>query len=157
VIGTGVPLPGRITVNPFFAANSGAPYNITTGLDPLDTGFPSARPPGVDRNAARGPAAVNLALRVSRTWGFGERTATQQQDTTHPLAMTAPSGHRYSLTLTASTLNALNHPNYGPPEGNLSSPYFGQSRSLGGFMVTAHDGTPSTYNRKVDLQLRVTF
>ena len=29
---------------PFLIANSGQPYNITTGLDPNDTGFPAARP-----------------------------------------------------------------------------------------------------------------
>jgi len=50
-----------------------------------------------------------------------------------------------------------NHPNFAPPDGDLSSPYFGQYRSLGGLMVMAHGGAPSTYNRKVDLQVRFTF
>lgn len=64
---------------------------------------------------------------------------------------------RYNLTLSASTLNALNHPNFAPPNGDLSSGYFGQSRSLGGLIVMTHGGAPSTYNRKIDLQLRLTF
>jgi len=50
-----------------------------------------------------------------------------------------------------------NHPNFAPPDGDLSSPYFGQYRSLGGLMVMSRGGVPSTYNRKVDLQLRFTF
>ena len=158
VVGTSIPMPARIAVNPFFAANSGQPYNITTGLDPNNTGYPAARPalvpgcspqnatdaacfrlqgsPTIGHNFARGPGAVNLALRVSRTWSLDPH---------------------YSLTLTASTLNALNHANFAAPAGNLTSPYFGQSRSLGGFIVMAHDGTPSSYNRKLDLQVRLTF
>ena len=28
----------------FLLANSGQPYNITTGLDPNNTGYPAARP-----------------------------------------------------------------------------------------------------------------
>jgi hypothetical protein len=50
--------------------------------------------------------------------------------------------------------NALNHPNYAAPNGDLSSPFFGQSLSLAGF---GPFGAPSTYNRKIDLQLRFTF
>jgi hypothetical protein len=66
-------------------------------------------------------------------------------------------GRKYNLTLSASTLNALNHANFGAPNGDLSSPYFGQYRSLGGVVVLTHGGAPSTYNRKIDLQLRFTF
>jgi hypothetical protein len=61
------------------------------------------------------------------------------------------------VTISASSLNALNHPNFAPPVGNLSSPYFGQYRALGGLVVMSHGGAPTTYNRKVDLQVRVTF
>ena len=68
-----------------------------------------------------------------------------------------PSGRKYSVVLSASTLNALNHSNFATPNGDLSSPYFGQYRSLGGLAVMSHGGAPSTYNRKIDLQLRFTF
>ena len=70
---------------------------------------------------------------------------------------TPASGHRYNVTLSASTLNALNHPNFAPPNGDLSSPYFGQPRALGGLVVMNHGGAPSTYNRKIDLNVRFTF
>ena len=55
---------------------------------------------------------------------------------------------------TDNARNTLNHPNYAAPNGDLISPYFGQSLSLAGF---GPFGSPSTYNRKIDLQLRLTF
>jgi hypothetical protein len=64
---------------------------------------------------------------------------------------------RYQLTLSASTLNALNRANFAPPDGDLSSAYFGQYCSLGGLIVMAHGGAPNSFNRKVDLQLQFTF
>jgi hypothetical protein len=198
VVGTTIPLPGRVAVSPFFAANSGTPFNITTGLDPGNTGFPAARPallagvgapacqgqtrmyatrfgcfdlqpgPGVatiGHNSGRGPGAVNLALRIARTWGFGPETQTgsanhgdPQHGSGPPASMFgAASSRKYTVTLSAFTLNAINHTNLAAPDGDLSSPYFGQSRSLGGFIVMAHGGTPSTYNRKIDFELRVMF
>jgi hypothetical protein len=199
VAGTTIPLPWKWSVMPFLAANSGTPYNITTGLDPYSTGFPAARPallpsggasecqtsdlvyaagfgcfnlnpapgtPAIERNFGRGPAAVNVALRISRTWAFGRegRTGPVEQGGHQPggggppaAMMGSGTGRRYNLTVSASTLNALNHPNFAAPNGDLSSSYFGQPRGLGGFIVMAHGGAPSTYNRKVDLQLRLTF
>jgi hypothetical protein len=64
---------------------------------------------------------------------------------------------RYQLTLNATTLNALNRANFASPNGDLSSPYFGQYRGLGGLIVMMHGGAPNSYNRKVDLQLQFSF
>ena len=62
---------------------------------------------------------------------------------------------RYNLTLTAMATNVLNHPNFASPNGDLSSPFFGQSLSLqGGF---GPEGSTTTYDRKISLQLRLTF
>jgi hypothetical protein len=147
--GGSVRLPAGVTVSPFAAFNSGVPYNLTTGLDPLQTGYPTARPAGVGRNSARGPANANLGLRISRTWSLGDSGSG-----------TASSGHggaSRGVMISASSLNALNHPNFAPPVGNLSSPYFGQYRALGGLVVMSHGGAPTTYNRKIDLQVRVSF
>jgi hypothetical protein len=44
-----------------------------------------------------------------------------------------------------------------PFTSSRSSPYFGRYRSLGGLIVMSHGGASSTYNRKIDLQLRFTF
>ncbi len=63
-------------------------------------------------------------------------------------------GKKYGITLSVSARNVLNHVNYAPPSGDLSSPFFGEYRSLAGF---GPFGGASTYNRKVDIQLRFTF
>ena len=69
----------------------------------------------------------------------------------------APSGARkVNLTLTISANNLLNHSNFAPPGGDLSSPYFGQYRSLAGGFLAMGGASPS-FNRKVDAQVRLTF
>ena len=52
-------------------------------------------------------------------------------------------------------MNALNHANYAPPNGDLTSPFFGVSQSLGGGFGPM--GGANTYNRKIDFQLRFGF
>lgn len=163
IVAMAAKLPWNFSASPFLMASSGQPYNITTGLDPNNTGFPAERPlqgaSVLERNAGRGPAVASLGLRLSHTWSFGgERAASAPQSTGgghDPTIGPWSSNSRKSLTLTASTLNALNHTNLAPPVGNLSSPYFGQSLGLADLM--GHAGKPSTYNRKIDLQLRFTF
>ncbi|MBZ5586802.1 MAG: hypothetical protein LAQ30_32370 [Acidobacteriia bacterium] len=58
---------------------------------------------------------------------------------------------RYNLTLAINATNPLNHTNYLVPSGDLSSPYFGLFRSSGGLLGN------TTYNRKIDLMLRLGF
>ncbi len=68
------------------------------------------------------------------------------------------SGKKYNLTLMVSARNLLNHANYSAPNSDLSSPLFGQYTSLGGgFGPGPMGGTGSTYERKIDLQLRFQF
>jgi hypothetical protein len=62
---------------------------------------------------------------------------------------------RYNLTLSLMARNLLNHPSYGTPEGDLSSTFFGEPRSLAGFGPFAAGNT--TYDRKIDVQLRFSF
>jgi hypothetical protein len=64
-------------------------------------------------------------------------------------------GRKYNLTISATTFNALNHANYAAPEGDLASPYFGQYRGLAD--LAGHMAAPTTFNRKVSLQVRFTF
>jgi hypothetical protein len=120
---------------------------------------------------------VSLVLRVSRKWAFGGRggetgAASQSEsgpppgimdhggqppagDSGGPPEGNVNTGRKYNLTLSATTLNALNRANFAPPIGDLSSPYFGQSLSLADLM--GHMSGASTYNRKIDVQLRFTF
>jgi hypothetical protein len=152
--------------NLFYASGFGC-FNLTPG-------------PGVatiERNYARGPAQVNLNLRVARSWAFGSRgesglaggggmTGIGGVRSGGPAPGSMPgggppsgmfgaqSGKKYNLTLSLSAWNMLNHANYSPPSGDLSSTFFGQYRTLAGMGPL---GAPSTYNRRVMVQLRLMF
>jgi hypothetical protein len=51
---------------------SGAPYTMTTGLDPYHTGMANARPPSVPRNSLQGPGYADLDLRWSRDFNLSK-------------------------------------------------------------------------------------
>jgi hypothetical protein len=66
------------------------------------------------------------------------------------------SGKRYSLSLSVSVQNLLNHTNLGTPIGNLTSPLFGQSNTTaGGFGFGG--GNQAAGNRRVEFQVRFAF
>ncbi len=100
--GGSIGLPFGLNLNPFMTIQSGSPFNVTLPEDFDGDGIYNARPtvaqllasgePGITAsrfagclapNAAsapyipvdcgEGPAQVNLNLRLSRTWGWGER------------------------------------------------------------------------------------
>ena len=218
VVGTSVPLPWKFSLNPFFLASTGSPYDIITGRDTVGDGILAQRPellnlaasgctgqnlvytasfgcfnlappagaPTIGRNYGRGPATATLMLRIQRSWAFGGKTESNGNPQgmmggpgggggggggrgpggggggpmmggggPPPGMFGAASGRRYTLTLSANALNALNRANYAPPNGDLSSPYFGQFTSLGGGFGPM--GGASTYNRKIAIQLRFGF
>ncbi|MCC6588591.1 MAG: carboxypeptidase regulatory-like domain-containing protein [Bryobacterales bacterium] len=96
--------PGKLSWSPFIVASTGMPFNITTGRDTNgDSVFndrpalamattpgaiatpwgvfnpnPSATDAIISRNYGRGPGQFTINLRVSRTWGFGERRTSAQ-------------------------------------------------------------------------------
>ncbi|MBY0506367.1 MAG: carboxypeptidase regulatory-like domain-containing protein [Bryobacteraceae bacterium] len=81
----------------------------------------------------------------------------------------ASSGKRYTLNISLQARNLLNWVNYGPPVGNLASPLFGQSTTLGGgFGGRPGGGGPggggpggggggAGNNRQLELSLRFSF
>jgi hypothetical protein len=172
---TGVPANGCTGGNLVWTAQFGC-FNLS----------PAAGTATVERNFGRGPGSATLMLRLSRTWAFGGKRETDPNAAGFgggpppgggaggggmrgggppggggpppggaPPGMGFNSGRRYTVTLGVMAMNALNHPNYGAPNGNLSSPLFGQYLSLsGGFGPV---GAGSTYNRKIDFQLRFGF
>ena len=216
VMGTSIPLPLKVSMSPFIVANSGSPYNISTGQDTNGDGFATERPSletgvsaascvgqnlkyetgfgcfnllpaagtEIGRNYARGPGAFTVNMRLSRTWSFGTKGESGARDQGGPppggggpppgrggggppggggpgggpppgMFGGVNSGKKYNLTLTASARNLFNHANYAAPSGNLSSPLFGQYTSLaGGFGPMSGQ---STFERKIDLQLRFQF
>ena len=62
-------------------------------------------------------------------------------------------GKKYTLTATASFRNVLNHPNYANPSGDL----FAVLRGIPQYRQLRQFGAATTYNRKIDLQLRLAF
>ena len=99
-VGGSLSLRGNMRISPFLVAQSGAPFDITTGGDLFGTTLLNARPgfaidptkPGVvptsyglldpspsvgeillPRNYGRGPGQITLNLRISKTVGFGSR------------------------------------------------------------------------------------
>jgi Carboxypeptidase regulatory-like domain len=202
-IGGTMVVPYGLSLAPFIAANSGPPFNITTGRDlngdsifndrpgwaadlvsssvirtqygDFDTN-PLPRQPIIPRNLGSGPGQLTVNLRLSKSFGFGEKpSATGQSDNqpSHgpPIAGGpggGPGGHgdghgshggtsaasgRYSVTFSVSARNLLNIVNPAPPVGNLSSPLFGTSVALGGF---GHHGGASA-NRMLEFQMRFSF
>jgi hypothetical protein len=100
-IGGTLGLPLRLSLAPFVTMSSGAPFNITTGQQFEGDGIINARPalataatppqnlkvtpfgsfdlnpavgtPRIPINYGNGPSQFSVNLRVSRTWGWGER------------------------------------------------------------------------------------
>jgi uncharacterized membrane protein YgcG len=64
---------------------------------------------------------------------------------------------RYNLTFSLNFQNLFNHPNFGPPVGNLGSALFGQSIATAGFFGGFGGGGNPAYNRRIDAQIRFTF
>ena len=128
-------------------------------------------------NYCTGPSDTTFNLRLSKTIGFGRETKGGSGGGGRGYG--GPHGHggglgpgglsgagggnpfggrgaaasrRYNLTFSISARNLLNTFNPGPPVGNLSSPYFGQSIIIAGGPFAS-----ASANRRVDLQVRFSF
>jgi hypothetical protein len=197
--------PYGFRLSPFLIASSGIPFNITTGQDIYGDAQFNARPafatcgsgaqPNVVQtkfgcfntlpttgqalipiNDATSPGRFTLNLRVSKTFGFGQKKETAASGGPGGggtfgrggggprggggggdrgggmFGGGAPSNYRYNLTFSVNARNLFNNVNFGPPIGNLSSPLFGEANSLAGQPYSS-----STANRRVDLQVQFTF
>jgi hypothetical protein len=190
-----------IRLSPFIVLRSGQPYNITTGTDLYlqGSGQPTARPsisstptqyyaPGlgylnpdptvgaqlITRNAATGPGAISINLRLSKTWGFGSTKFAGVSGGARagggggygggrggggfgggpPRGMGEGTEHRYNLTLSINARNAINHENLNTPNGSMTSPYFLESTGIsGGFGAEA----TASNQRRIDMGLRFAF
>jgi len=139
----------HIRISPFLIANSGAPFNITTGSDLNGDSFfndrpsfapcsastvnnqygcfnvnPSASDKRIPINYGNGPANVTVNLRVSKTFGFGPDTKQASAAPDHG-AGSGPAGGRG-----------------GPPGGGFAGP-----RGMGGLFG------PSKTTRRYNLTL----
>jgi len=206
--GGSISLPVGFRVSPFMIASSGSPFSITTGQDfygnaafniRATTGncssgaagvkqtqfgcFNLATQPGqtvIPNNDFTGPGRFTLNLRLSKTFGFGQKKEVANAggpggpgtvtfgrapggggprgggggggDRGGGMFGGAPSNSRYNLTFGVNARNVFNNVNVSNPIGNLSSPLFGQSNSLVGGPFSS-----STANRRIDLQVSFNF
>ena len=158
----------------FFRANSGTPFNITTGTDlngdtifndrpaiatdltrpsvvrtrygNLDT-VPVAGEATLPINAETSPSFYSLQTSLAKEFHIGPRPAALAG---RPAAEGRPEP-RYQLRFSAEAQNVLNHNTPGGPVGILSSPFFGQSNSL------ASSSGISAANRTITLRSNFSF
>ncbi len=155
-----------LRLSPMLVATSTRPFNITIGRDlngdtiftdrpalatdlsrpsVVQTAFgafdlaPVSGQAIVPRNYGVGPGLVSLNLRLAKTFRLGKEVKGKRD----PM----------ELTFTALSRNLLNHPNLALPDGNLSSPYFGESTAL----VSGGGGNSASGNRRVEFQCRLAF
>ncbi|HKP36361.1 MAG TPA: TonB-dependent receptor [Pyrinomonadaceae bacterium] len=211
-----------LVFNPFVVANTGPPFNITTGQDAnFDRAYNerptfaqlnaicTARPDRctsfdysstsnafIPRNYGNSPGSIVVNMRVGKTFTWGGESARrasgggggQRGGSRGPsIGAGAPGGRgpggpggggpppgmggpgpgggggaagKYSLNVSINVQNLFNHVNLGRPEGNISSPSFGQSLGLagsfGGF-GGGGGGSTGAGNRRVYLNLRFNF
>lgn len=191
-------------ISPFLIASSGIPYNITTGQDLNGDSIFNDRPafatsssipqnvvtnrygsfdlvpqPGekiVPINDLNGPGRFTLNVRLSKTFGFGQKKEATAGGGGPAAGGTfgrgpggprggggdhggmggmfggGPSNQRYNLTFTVNARNIFNNVNVNTPIGNLSSPLFGFANGLAGRPFSS-----PTANRQIDLQVQFTF
>jgi hypothetical protein len=169
---------------PAYATDPSKPGVVQTEYGLLD---PNPEPGAtiIPRNLGRGPAFLMFNLRLTKTFVFGKREKeTAGSDGAAQGGLTleggggpgpGPGGRRgpggggwrgpagggangrATLSIEVSAQNVLNHTNAGPPVGNLSSPFFGQSVASAGGFGRGPGFSSAAGNRRIDLQLRLGF
>jgi hypothetical protein len=126
------------TDRPTFATDLSRPSVVRTAFGAIDLN-PLPSQTIIPRNYGVGPGLVSLNLRLAKTFKLGKEVKGRRD----PM----------ELTFTALSRNLLNHPNLALPDGNLSSPYFGESTAL----AAGGGGNSASGNRRIELQCRLAF
>src|SRR5262245_16195260 len=123
-------------------AQSGTPYNLTTGRDDNGDGLFNDRPAGVERNTLRTPSQWDLGLRVSYGINFGPTGGGSGTGGGQTVVIGGGGGagsagplggagtKRYRVDFFASTSNLTNHKNYVGYSGVMTSPFFGTATNV---------------------------
>jgi hypothetical protein len=151
---------GGWTTSGIIQASTGAPFIVTTGGDTGDKNFTQwpNRVPGVSLYSGASPAAgylnpgaFSIPTAVDASTGLvlgdlGVNTVKMPFNFTfnYMLGKRLGSTEKLNFDFRAEFFNILNHPIFGFPIANLSSPLFGKS-------TTAGDG------RQIQLMLKVSF
>jgi hypothetical protein len=161
---------------PGLVADPNKPGVVATPYGLLDPN-PSPGERLLPRNFGRGPGQVMFNMRVGRTFRFGTVRegavaantgggvgggGEQRGTPTSPFGMAgagqgggASTARRFSLTISMSMRNLLNHNNPGPITGNIASPLFGRANQP----AASGNGifSENANNRRLELQTRLTF
>jgi carboxypeptidase family protein len=199
-VGGSLALPRGFRINPFIVAASGAPFNIMLGQDWYGTSIFNARPafatdlsrpnvvvtpfgafdtrpiPGeviIPPNYGNGPGLFTLNLRLSKTFGFGEKIDRGESSGGRGgyrgghggglggrglssggggFGWGSSTNRRYNLTFGVAARNIFNNVNLATPIGTLDSPLFGHSNALAGGPFSS-----SAANRRIDFQAIFSF
>jgi len=158
---------------PGIAADRGKAGVIQTGYGLLDPN-PAAGEPVAPRNFGRGPGIVQFGLRGAKTFAFGRLKEGERAVAGGEGPRQMPSGpfstggggqssrgasnRRYSLAVSMSVRNILNHDNPGPIVGNIASPRFGRANQPYGAGTLGGTGfSESANNRRLELGVRFNF
>jgi hypothetical protein len=161
---------GLFTERPAFASAQTDPANLRrTKFGDFDL----APAPGqelIPRNYGLGPSFFSVNLGINRSFAFGDIPASAAPVGAAPAgaaarpannaaapATNASAEKRYTLTLSVNIQNLLNHTNLQNPIGNLSSPRFGESFSTAGGFGFGPSGSPAAGNRRIQVQVRLSF
>jgi len=183
ITGQDLNLDRQVNERPSFA-NPNAPCSEIIKCTPFGK-FNMQPLPGetiIPRNFGNSPGSFAINLRISRVFAFGtiggsNAAARPQQGQPTPVLaggprMAAgpgggpqggappPSEKRYNLNVSLYFQNLTNRVNLGRPEGNLSSPNFGESLGLGGSFGGfggGGGGSSGAGNRRIYAQVRLNF
>jgi len=127
-------------LSPIVSYNSGHPFNLLAGADINGDGhFTNDRPPGSPRNSGLGPDYVDVDMRLSRTFKFGEK---------------------YSLRFIAEGFNIANRTNYASVNNIVGSDFAPPFNVHGSASLSPSQPlgfTAALPKREIQLGLRLSF
>jgi hypothetical protein len=133
----------NLTVSANARAQSGMPYNITTGFDENGDGLFTDRPEGVERNSARTAVQFDMGMRVAYAIPFGTPRSAGGPGGGATVVIGGGGGgmpgggfggggadRRFRVEFYASAQNVTNHYNYTGYSGVMTSEFFLQPTSV---------------------------
>lgn len=119
----------------------------------------------IPRNYGTGNGFATVNLRISKSFGFGGESGGNAAGESRGGGMMSRMGggspasgnQKYNLVFSLQGQNLLNTTNSGSFIGNLSSPLFGTSNSLGSGFGFGPGGGSAAYNRRIEASVRFSF
>ena len=127
----------QISLGALLQAQSGTPFDITTGRDDNGDTLFNDRPAGVTRNTGVGPSRINVDLRAGWARSFGAKRAPRPGEGMRVVRIGGGDGvpdtsnpgepQRYRVSLYAQVFNLFNRTNPIAVGTILGSPFFGRA------------------------------